>query len=51
MATPIDIISNALKDIGALASGETPTPEAKAPMSLSAFDMMSIGVAIMNPRY
>ena len=27
MATPIDIISNALKDIGALASGETPTPE------------------------
>jgi len=27
MTTPIDIISNALKDIGALASGETPTPE------------------------
>jgi len=27
MATPIDIISNALKDIGALASGETPAPE------------------------
>jgi NADH:ubiquinone oxidoreductase subunit B-like Fe-S oxidoreductase len=28
MTAPIDIISSALKDIGALAAGETPTPEA-----------------------
>jgi len=34
---PIDIISRALKDIGALAAGETPTPEA----SQDAFDMLN----------
>jgi hypothetical protein len=34
---PIDIISRALKDIGALASGETPTPEA----AQDAFDMLN----------
>lgn len=28
MTTPIDIITSALKDIGALAAGETPSPEA-----------------------
>lgn len=28
MTSPIDIISSSLKDIGALAAGETPTPEA-----------------------
>ena len=28
MTQPIDIISRALKDIGALEAGETPTPEA-----------------------
>jgi hypothetical protein len=38
MATlPIDIISRALKDIGALEAGETPTPEA----AQDAFDMMN----------
>jgi hypothetical protein len=34
---PIDIISRALKDIGALEAGETPTPEA----AQDAFDMMN----------
>ena len=36
MAQPIDIISRALKDIGALEAGETPTPEA----AQDAFDML-----------
>ena len=35
--TPIDIISSALKDIGALAAGETPSPEA----AQDAFTMMT----------
>ena len=34
---PIDIISRALKDIGALAAGETPSPEA----SQDAFDILN----------
>jgi hypothetical protein len=34
---PIDIISRALKDIGALEAGETPTPEA----AQDAFDMLN----------
>jgi hypothetical protein len=37
MPKPIDIISRALKDIGALASGETPTPEE----AQDAFDMLN----------
>ena len=37
MTAPIDIISRALKDIGALESGETPTPEA----AQDAFDMLN----------
>ena len=37
MTKPIDIISRALKDIGALEAGETPTPEA----AQDAFDMMN----------
>jgi hypothetical protein len=37
MAKPIDIISRALKDIGALEAGETPTPDA----AQDAFDMMN----------
>ena len=37
MSTPIDIISRALKDIGALEAGETPTPEA----AQDAFDMLN----------
>lgn len=37
MTKPIDIISRALKDIGALEAGETPTPEA----SQDAFDMLN----------
>lgn len=37
MTTPIDIISSALKDIGALAAGETPSPEA----AQDAFTMMT----------
>lgn len=37
MTQPIDIISRALKDIGALESGETPTPDA----AQDAFDMMN----------
>ena len=37
MTAPIDIISSALKDIGALAAGETPTPEA----AQDAFIMMN----------
>jgi hypothetical protein len=37
MVMPIDIISRALKDIGALEAGETPTPEAAA----DAFDMLN----------
>lgn len=37
MAKPIDIISRALKDIGALAAGETPTSDA----SQDAFDMLN----------
>ena len=37
MTQPIDIISRALKDIGALESGETPTPEA----AQDAFDMLN----------
>jgi len=37
MAKPIDIISRAMKDIGALASGETPTPEE----AQDALDMMN----------
>ena len=37
MTQPIDIISRALKDIGALASGETPTPEE----AQDAFDMLN----------
>lgn len=37
MTAPIDIISRALKDIGALEAGETPTPEASA----DAFDMLN----------
>ena len=37
MATPLDIISRALKDIGALEAGETPTPEA----AQDAFDMLN----------
>ena len=36
MTQPIDIISRALKDIGALEAGETPTPEA----AQDAFDML-----------
>ena len=36
MTTPLDIISRALKDIGALEAGETPTSEA----SQDAFDML-----------
>ena len=37
MTQPIDIISRALKDIGALEAGETPTPEA----ATDAFDMLN----------
>lgn len=37
MAQPIDIISRALKDIGALASGEQPTPEE----AQDAFDLLN----------
>jgi len=37
MTQPIDIISRALKDIGALEAGETPTPEA----AQDAFDMLN----------
>jgi hypothetical protein len=37
MTTAIDIISRALKDIGALEAGETPTPEASA----DALDMLN----------
>ena len=37
MAQPIDIISGALKDIGALEAGETPTPEA----AQDAFNMLN----------
>ena len=37
MSQPIDIISRALKDIGALEAGETPTPEA----AQDAFDMLN----------
>jgi hypothetical protein len=37
MTVPIDVISRALKDIGALESGETPTPEA----AQDAFDMLN----------
>lgn len=37
MTQPIDIISRALKDIGALESGETPTPDA----AQDAFDMLN----------
>ena len=37
MTKPIDIISRALKDIGALEGGETPTPDA----AQDAFDMMN----------
>jgi hypothetical protein len=37
MTVPIDIISRALKDIGALEAGETPTPDA----ALDAFDMLN----------
>ena len=37
MTQPLDIISRALKDIGALEAGETPTPEATA----DAFDMLN----------
>ena len=37
MALPIDIISRALKDIGALEAGESPTPEA----AQDAFDMLN----------
>lgn len=37
MTQPIDIISRALKDIGALESGETPTPDA----AQDAFDMFN----------
>jgi hypothetical protein len=37
MAVPYDIVSRALKDIGALESGETPTPDA----ALDAFEMMN----------
>ena len=37
MTMPIDIISRALKDIGALEAGETPTPDAAA----DAFDMLN----------
>jgi len=37
MTTPYDIVSRALKDIGALEAGETPTPEA----AQDAFDMLN----------
>ena len=37
MVQPIDIISRALKDIGALEAGETPTPDA----AQDAFDMFN----------
>ena len=37
MATPIDIISRALKDIGALEAGETPTADA----AQDAFEMLN----------
>ena len=37
MTQPIDIVSRALKDIGALEAGETPTPEA----AQDAFDMLN----------
>jgi hypothetical protein len=37
MVMPIEIISRALKDIGALEAGETPTPEA----TVDAFDMLN----------
>jgi len=37
MAVPFDIVSRALKDIGALESGETPTPDA----ALDAFEMLN----------
>ena len=37
MAAPIDIISRALKDIGALEAGETPTPDA----AQDAFEMLN----------
>jgi len=37
MVMPIEIISRALKDIGALEAGETPTPDA----ALDAFDMLN----------
>lgn len=37
MTQPIDLISRALKDIGALEAGETPTPEA----AQDAFDMLN----------
>ena len=37
MAVPYDIVSRALKDIGALEAGETPTPDA----ALDAFEMLN----------
>ena len=37
MSKPIDIISRALKDIGALEAGEVPTPDA----AQDAFDMLN----------
>ena len=37
MAVPFDIVSRALKDIGALEAGETPSPDA----ALDAFEMMN----------
>ena len=37
MAVPFDIVSRALKDIGALEAGETPTPDA----ALDAFEMLN----------
>lgn len=37
MAVPYDIVSRALKDMGALEAGETPTPDA----AKDAFEMMN----------
>ena len=37
MPTPLDIITRAMKDIGAIASGETPTPQE----AQDGFDMLN----------
>ena len=39
MTKPIEIISRALKDIGALEAGETPTPEAAGTTTIGFVEM------------